>query len=87
LTKPFRKPDQPFDKLRRLGFRGAEAEADDLMPTIAGHRDSDYRRNRDDAAAVAGSSLMVEVTTGETNKGQVVIDRIDAAAATTGREG
>jgi len=57
------------------------------MPTIAGHRDSDYRRNRDDAAAVAGSSLMVEVTTGETNKGQVVIDRIDAAAATTGREG
>jgi len=87
LTKPFRKPDQTFDKLRRLGFRGAEAEADDLMPTIAGHRDSDYRRNRDDAAAVAGSSLMVEVTTGETNKGQVVIDRIDAAAATTGREG
>ena len=33
-----------------------------------------------------GVIVDVEVTTGETNEGQVVIERIDAAAATTGRE-
>jgi hypothetical protein len=33
---------------------------------------------------VRGVVLDVEVTTGETNEGQVVIERIDAAAATNG---
>jgi transposase len=35
---------------------------------------------------LCGVIVDVEVTTGETNEGQVVIERIDAAAATTGRE-
>jgi Transposase DDE domain len=34
---------------------------------------------------VRGVVLDVEVTTGEMNEGQVIIERIDAAAATTGR--
>ena len=33
-----------------------------------------------------GVIIDVEVTTGETNEGQVVIERIDAAAATIGRK-
>ena len=32
-----------------------------------------------------GVILDVEVTTGETNEGQVIIERIDAAAVTTGQ--
>jgi transposase len=35
---------------------------------------------------VRGVILDVEVTTGETNEGQVIIERIDAAATTTGRK-
>ena len=53
LTKPFRKADQPFDRLRRFGLRGADAETDDLAPALGINGDGDYRGNRDDAAAVA----------------------------------
>ena len=35
---------------------------------------------------VRGVILDVELTTGQTNEGQVIIERIDAAAATTGRK-
>ena len=37
LTRPFKKPDQPFDKLRRRCLRGTDAEADNLAPTVARH--------------------------------------------------
>jgi hypothetical protein len=35
---------------------------------------------------VRGIILDVEVTTGETNEGQVIVERVDAAATTTGRK-
>jgi site-specific DNA recombinase len=37
----------------RLGFRGTEAEADDLAPALGIDGDSDYRRHRDDSATLA----------------------------------
>ena len=47
--------DQALQKARpeRLGLGRADAEADDLAPAIGVHRDGDYRRDGDDAAAVA----------------------------------
>ena len=47
--------DQALQKARPEGFSllRADAEPDDLAPTVARHRHSDYRRNRDDAASVA----------------------------------
>ena len=47
--------DQALDEARpeRLGFRRADAEANDLAPTLGVHGDGDYRCDRDDAAAVA----------------------------------
>lgn len=47
--------DQPLDEARpeRFGLRRAEAEADDLALSLGIHGDNEYRRHRDDAAAVA----------------------------------
>ena len=53
------------------------------MPEIAGLEPA-YKQHAvvDD---VRGVIVDVEVTAGQTNEGQVIIERIDAAAATTGR--
>jgi transposase len=60
-------------------------DPDATMATNARHRrlEPAYKQHAvvDD---VRGVVLDVEVTTGETNEGQVVVERIDAAAATTG---
>jgi hypothetical protein len=48
LTRPLRKPDQNGSRPPR-----ANTEPDDLAATLARYRHSDYRRHRDDAAAVA----------------------------------
>ena len=37
----------------RLSLGRADREPDDLTPAVGGDRDSDYRGDRDDAAAVA----------------------------------
>jgi hypothetical protein len=48
-------PDQSFEEGRpkALGFRGPDAEADDLAPPVSADRHRDYRCQRDDAAAFA----------------------------------
>lgn len=48
LTSPLRKADR-----ERLGLRRANAEPDDLAAALGVDGDGDYRRDRDDAAAVA----------------------------------
>ena len=48
LTRPFRKADQ-----NGSASDGTDAEPDDLAPAFGGDRHGDYRRDRDDAAAVA----------------------------------
>ncbi len=53
LTRPLRKLDQPFDRLRRLGLRRTDAKPDDLARAFGRNRHGDYRSHRDDAAAVA----------------------------------
>src|SRR3954447_24996203 len=48
-------PDQALDEAgpERFGLRRADPEADDLAPAFGRDRNGDYRRNRDDAAALA----------------------------------
>ena len=48
-------PRQALEKARPKGFglRRADMQPDNLTPAIGIGRDSDYRRNRDDAAALA----------------------------------
>ncbi len=48
LTKLFRKADQKVS-----ASEGPMPQADDLAPAIGVDRHGDYRRDRDDAAAVA----------------------------------
>jgi len=47
--------DQAFQESRpeRLGLRGANAETDNLASAFGCNRHGDYRRDRDDAAAIA----------------------------------
>jgi hypothetical protein len=47
--------DQALEESRpeRLSLRGTNAETDDLAPAFGCDRHGDYRRDRDDAAAVA----------------------------------
>jgi len=47
--------DQTLQEARseRLGLRRADAETDDLAPPVGVHRHGDYRRDRDDPAAIA----------------------------------
>jgi hypothetical protein len=48
-------PDQGLEEAgpEGLGLGRADLEADDLAPAVGADRDSDYRRHRDDAAALA----------------------------------
>src|SRR3954451_22997665 len=48
-------PDQALDEAgpKRFGLRRADPETDDLAPAFGRDSNSDYRRNRDDAAALA----------------------------------
>ena len=48
-------PDQGLEEAgpERLGLRGTDLEPDDLTPAVRVDREGDYRRYRDDAAALA----------------------------------